>query len=138
MANHAPGRLTRKAGMRFAFTLAGGFLVIAGLAWWRGGSLLPTLLASTGIALLLAGMIVPTQLAPVERAWMRFGELLSRVTAPIFLSIVYFLVLTPVALIRRGLGRNTLSRSRTAESYWFRRDDPGTAEDRRLRMERQF
>ena len=40
-------------------------------------------------------------LRPVYRGWMRFGLLLSRVTTPLILGIVFFLVITPIGLVRR-------------------------------------
>lgn len=138
MARDVSGRLTRREGMRFAFTLAGAFFTLALVAWWRGRHGLAAALALIAAIAASSGAIAPTRLGGAERVWMRFGELLSRVTAPIFLAIVYFLVLTPVALVRRALGRSAIARSRSSASYWFLRDTPGSDENRRRRMERQF
>jgi hypothetical protein len=68
---------------------------------------------------------------------MAFARAISRVTTPIFMAIIYFLVITPTALVRRKLGKRTLSPSRSASTFWVDRErsDPESA---RRRMERQF
>ena len=47
------------------------------------------------------GMRGAASLGPVERAWMGLAGIISKVTTPIFMSVVYFVVLTPVGLLRR-------------------------------------
>ena len=68
---------------------------------------------------------------------MAFARAISRVTTPIFMAIIYFLVITPTALVRRKLGKRTLSPPRSASTFWVERErnDPESA---RRRMERQF
>jgi hypothetical protein len=129
--------LTATEGRRFAWTLAGAFAVIAVILWWRGGAA-PAMVA-TGLAILLflAGAFIPSRLGPVERAWMGLAHAISRVTTPIFLAIVYFLVLTPAGFIRRNVGRSPLIRSAQGGSFWVERDRL-SAEQRRRRLERQF
>jgi hypothetical protein len=85
----------------------------------------------------LAGLIAPTRLGPVERAWMGVAHAISRVTTPLFMGIVYFVVLTPIGLFRRAVTKHTLSPSRSAKTFWIDRKkiDPDAA---RRRMERQF
>ncbi len=84
-----------------------------------------------------AGLVAPTRLGPVEKAWMAFARAISRVTTPIFMAIVYFVMLTPTALVRRKLGKRTLGPPRSASTFWVERErtDPEAA---RRRMERQF
>lgn len=114
-------RLTPQAGRKFAWTLAGGFALLAAIGFWRGRRRTATLLATLAAIAFLAGLIVPTRLGPVERAWLRIGEALSRVTSPIFFSLLYLLVLTPVAVLRRNFGRSPLARSRQSETFWIKR-----------------
>lgn len=52
----------------------------------------------------------PKTLAPVHRIWMRFALLISKVTIPVFLGIVFFLVFVPLGLIYRVFGRDTMHR----------------------------
>ena len=128
---------TAKQGRRFAFTVAIAFAVIAALTYWRDRHLVAAAAASIALVLALAGLAVPARLGPVERGWMSFARLISRVTTPVFMGIVYFLVLTPAGVIRRTVGRNPLEHRLDNGGYWAKRP----ARDRevsRRRMERQF
>jgi len=88
-----------------------------------------------GGLLALAGVFVPGRLGPVYRAWMGFSHLLSRVTTPVFMGIVYFLILTPIGAIMRLFGRNPVRRRPAHGSFWIRR--PAGAEQNH-KMEHQF
>ncbi len=130
-------RLTAREGRRFAWTLAGAFIVLGGIAWWRGRERVALVFATLAAIFFLAGLIAPTRLGPVERAWMGVAHAISRVTTPLFMGIVYFVVLTPIGLFRRAVTKHTLSPSRSAKTFWIDRKkiDPDAA---RRRMERQF
>ncbi len=130
-------RLTASEGRRFAWTLAGAFAVLGGIAWWRGRERVAVIFAALAAIFFLAGLIAPTRLGPVERTWMAVAHAISRVTTPFFMGIVYFVVLTPIGLVRRGATKHTLSPSRSAKTFWIDRKkiEPEAA---RHRMERQF
>ena len=130
-------RLTASEGRRFAWTLAGAFAVFATIAWWRGRERVALVFATLAATFFLAGLIAPTRLGPVERAWMGVAHAISRVTTPLFMGIVYFVVLTPIGLFRRAVTKHTLSPARSAKTFWIDRKkvDPDAA---RRRMERQF
>jgi hypothetical protein len=53
------------------------------------------------------------------------------------MGIVYFVVLTPAAFIRRRVGGNPMEHKPESNSYWVARTKPD-AEAARRRMERQF
>jgi hypothetical protein len=89
---------------------------------------------SVGSALILSGLIVPTYLGPIERAWMALAHAISKVTTPIVMSVLYFLVLTPVGLIRRAAAGNSLVHQAAGSGFWRQRQ----AGSRRSSMERQF
>jgi hypothetical protein len=82
----------------------------------RGIPLLPWVLGGT---LILAGIVVPTSLRVVYRLWMRFGLLLNKITTPLILALVFYLIITPTALIMRVLGRHPIARrfDHDAKSY---------------------
>jgi hypothetical protein len=126
--------LTAAAGRKFAFTVGIAFLVLAGIVRWRGGSTVPLVLGSLGAALLLAGLIVPARLGPVERAWMGLAHMISRVTTPILMGIVYYVTVLPIGLVMRATGRNPLVRAERAGGFWVERP----ADRRRSDLERQF
>jgi hypothetical protein len=60
---------------------------------------------------------------------MRLGMLLHRIVSPIALGIMFFLVITPMGLLMRALGKDPLRlRLRPDEgSYWIDRRPPGPA-----------
>lgn len=69
-------------------------------------------------------------LARLLAAWRRLGELIGAVVSPIVLAVLYLVVLTPVAVAGRLLGRDELRLRRTAvASYWRQRTPPGPAPD---------
>ena len=134
MAAGVPARLTAAQGRRFGLTVGGAFLVFAAIAWWRGHPTTTTVLGGLGGTLSLAGLIVPTLLGPVERAWMQLAHLISKVTTPIVMGVMYLLVLTPVGLIRRTLGGNPMVHAPEGGTYWKSRP-PGS---RAGNLTRQF
>ena len=135
MAAGIPARLTAAEGRKFALTGGAAFLVLGALLWWREVRTAATVVAATGATLGLAGLVIPGLLTPVFRAWMGLAHLISRVTTPIFLGIVYFGVLTPIGLLMRLFGRNPLVRRVADDSYFVARP-AGAA--RRGNLERQF
>ena len=64
--------------------------------------------------LFLLGLLVPQKLEGVEKAWMSLAHVISRVTTPIFMGIVYFVVLSPIGAIRRMAGANPIDRAAVA------------------------
>ena len=114
MATGIPARLTKREGRKFAFTVGPAFLLVAGVGLWRGHSWLAWVAGPLGVALALAGVVLPARLGPLLRAWMRLALAISRLTTPVFLSLVYFGVILPVGLLRRSFGGNPLVRAEGA------------------------
>jgi hypothetical protein len=113
-----------RAGSDRAFGLVVGAvaLVVALAPLVRGGGVRRWALG-VGVALLVAALARPAWLAPLNRAWMRLGRLLNRVTSPALLGAVYYGVLTPLGLLRRRRSRDPmhLRFDRDAPSYWVPR-----------------
>jgi hypothetical protein len=87
--------------------------------------------------LLIIAIAMPRLLRVPNKWWFRFGLLLGKLTSPIVLGLIYFIVITPVAIGMRLFRRDAL-RLRldpTAKSYWLERDPPGPAPDS---MKNQF
>ena len=135
MAERVPARLTAAQGRRFGLTVGLAFLVLSAIAWWRGHPTTVLVLGSPGTLLVLAGLLIPTQLGPVERAWMKLAHLISRVTTPIVMGIMYFGMLTVVGVIRRALGSDPMRVKEVNHSLW----QPRPEGERRTRsLQRQF
>ena len=122
-------------GRRFGLTVGVAFAVLGGVAWWRGHPRLAAVLSGLGGVLILAGLVVPHLMGPVQRAWMGLAHAISRVTTPVFMGLVYFVVFAPVGLLMRALGRNPLGAPAGSDgSYWVTRSAAGEGGG----MERQF
>lgn len=126
--------MTREEGRRFGLTLAGAFVALAALAWWRGHAVPATGAIVAGTALALAGLVVPTRLGGVERAWMGLAHAISKVTTPLVMGAMFIGMFLPVGVIRRLLGGNPLVHSEQGHSFWRVRAD----DRRRSDMRRQF
>jgi hypothetical protein len=133
LADRVPAGLTAAEGRKFAFTVGIAFLVLAGFVWWREHPRLTTAFGSLGGVLLALGIAMPAQLGPLQRAWMGLAHLISKVTTPIFMGVVYFLVVTPISLLMALFGKRPL-RAKQAATYWHVRPEGAQRSD----LTRQF
>ena len=119
MAEHEIPELDRKGLREFGLVTGG---IVAGLF----GLFFPWLLERSiplwpwivfGV-LGVWGLIAPMSLRPVYRGWMRFGLMLSKVMTPLIMGIVFFVVITPVALVLKIVGNDPMARKfNDGESY---------------------
>jgi hypothetical protein len=107
----------------FGFVMAGALTLLGVLNWWHAGHFWPLYFLAAvfflGVALWRAAW-----LAPLNRLWTKLGLLLSRIVNPIVMAAVFFLVVTPCAVLARLRGRDPLRlrRDTAARSYWIPRD----------------
>ena len=113
--------MSRSEGRKFAWTLGAAFLLLAALAWWRGHFSLFGILGSVALVFGLSGLAIPQYLGPVQRAWMAMALAISRVTTPVFMTIVYAFVITPAGLIMRLAGKRPLRHDQGDGGFWVRR-----------------
>ena len=137
MAHAIPAGLNRPytaaAGRKFAFTVAAAFVVLATIGQYRGHSLSAVVFAAAATLLAIGGAFVPAKLGPIDRAWMSLAKAIAKVTTPIFMAVLYFVIVTPIAFLRRTLGGNSLIHRSGALGYWVDR-----TQSPRGSMERQF
>jgi hypothetical protein len=109
----------------FGLVFAAFFAVIAVVRAWTGREW--EWWAAAAVLMIVLALAVPAVLAPFNRLWYRFGLLLSRIFQPIVLGLMFFVMVTPIALMMRSTGKDPL-RLRFREnldSYWIVRDPPG-------------
>ena len=99
------------------------FFLILGL--WplkNSGDLNYYLVVISGIFLIL-GLRNSKLLSPLNKVWIKFGEILGLIIAPIVMALVYFIFLTPISLIVRFFGKDLLGVkfNKKVESYWIKR-----------------
>ena len=85
------------------------------------------------IIFLILGLLNSKFLTPLNRSWIKLGELLGRVVYPIVMGLVYFVILTPIGLFMRLIQKDLLrTKFSKTNSYWIKREkNIGT-------MKRQF
>jgi hypothetical protein len=106
------------------FTLV--FLAVG--AWMiYGGHSEGWLFIAVSIFLFIVTLSCPYILGPLNWAWFKFGLLLGLVMNPLILGFVFFLVVTPMAIMRRLLGKDSLHlKTKPAlKSYWVARSPAG-------------
>jgi CBS domain containing-hemolysin-like protein len=73
---------------------------------------------------LILGFLNSKFLNPLKRIWIKFGEILGRVIAPIVLFFIYFVVLTPISFLLKIFGKDLLRiKLSDKKSYWIKRDE---------------
>lgn len=113
--------------------------VLAIVALWplKSGGDIRLWAAGAATALLVLALLLPRTLRPLNIVWFEFGALLQQVATPVVMGLLFFLAVTPVALLMRATGKDPLRLKRDAKagSYWIVRTPPGpTAES----MKTQF
>ena len=106
----------------FGFLFFVVFLIIGLWPLKNGGNINSYFLIASTIFLIL-GLINSKILSPLNKLWIKFGEILGAVIAPIVMAIVYFIFLTPVSLIVRVFGKDLLGLKffKEKKSYWIKR-----------------
>ncbi|HEV8370383.1 MAG TPA: SxtJ family membrane protein [Pyrinomonadaceae bacterium] len=101
--------------------IVGGVFALLGLWWlYRGKFTEATpIVVSLGLVLIFFAIIFPRALIYPNKGWMTLAEILAFVSTRIILAFVFFVVLTPIGLIKRAMGWDPLHRrSDPRESYW--------------------
>ena len=81
-------------------------------------------LAIISLIFLILGLVNSKLLTPLNKLWFKFGIILGAVIAPIVMGVVFFLVITPIGLTMRIMGKDLLRKKydKNIESYWILRD----------------
>ena len=112
------------------------FIVFLILSLWplkNGNNLNLYFLITSGIFLIL-GAVNSKLLTPFNKTWIKLGEILGLIIAPIVMSLVYFVILTPVSLIVRLFGKDLLGLKfiKENETYWIKRKKNLTSMDKQF------
>ena len=121
---------------RFGLMVGSVFVLLGLLLLWRGRGH-PAWFLSPGAVLVTAGALVPKILEPIYIIWMALAFVLGFVVSSVLLTAFFFLVITPIGLVARLLGKDflRLKLDPRASSYWLSRTKPsGSSAD----YERQF
>ena len=114
MAHKGPANPEKSFGVSVGIVLC----VIAALLVWRGRIGRAEVVGGIGVFLLVFGLVHPPLLKYPSAAWWRFSRALGYVNARVLLSIIFFLILTPLGLLWRLTGKDPLARRRRNWLGW--------------------
>ena len=108
------------------------FLIIALYPLTYGGEIrLWSLIIS--LIFLTLGSLNSKILTPLNKIWFKFGIFLGKIVSPLIMGIIFFLVVTPIGLIMRLLGKDVLNlKYNKNKSYWIEKNGP------KSKMKNQF
>jgi len=87
----------------------------------------------TSLIFLILGLLNSKILSPLNKLWFKFGIFLGKIISPLTMGIIFFLVVTPIGLIMRLLGKDVLNlRYNKNKSYWIEKNGP------KSKMKNQF
>ncbi|MGQ0708554.1 MAG: SxtJ family membrane protein [Rhodoferax sp.] len=105
----------------FVFVVFG---LLALYAIYHGNRNIAVLMSVACIIILAITMVTPGSLSGLNRGWFLLGVYLGRIVSPIVLGVMFFVIITPIAVITRLAGRDSLrlKKNKETRSYWIRRD----------------
>ena len=78
---------------------------------------------SISIIFLVLGIVNSKILTPLKKVWIKLGEILGKVIAPIVMGLIYFVIITPIGVLIRLLGKDLLNiKYNKNKSYWIKRE----------------
>lgn len=102
--------LDSKKQRQFGVIILGVLVLILGVSIYKEGWLFSTKQLVTGIGsiiMLIVILIIPKLLSPFLLLWLFIGNILGEISSFIILGIVYYLMLCPITLIQRMMGKKT-------------------------------
>jgi len=102
----------------FGVSVGGVLIAIALILWWRGRVGRAEILGGIGSVLLAFGALQPQLLKWPSAVWWRFSRALAYVNARILLTLMFSVLLVPLSLIWRVIGKDPLARRREKFEGW--------------------
>ena len=116
---------------KFGITIGIFLLIVAGFLFWKGSETFQILLIS-GLVLCVFGFAVPIILKPIYWAWMTFATILGWIMTRVILSLLFYIVITPIGVLSRLFGKKFLDIKwdKSKDTYWnFRQKKERKIED---------
>jgi len=115
---------------KFALAMAIPLALIGGFLFWRGREYYWYFFIASGL-FICPGLLVPIILLPLQKVWMSFAIIMGWFMTRLILCIMFFLILTPIALVMKVLGKDILDMKfdrNSQESYWRARKTDASQE----------
>ncbi len=73
---------------------------------------------------LVLGLLNSKYLDPLNKIWFKFGIVLGSVISPVVMGLIFFFVVTPIALIMKLFRKDVLNlKFNSNKSYWIKKVD---------------
>lgn len=116
-------RLPSNQTFGFFFTFI--FTVMAAYFYYSPNVTLAYMFIATALLFLLVTLLNSNALLPLNKLWMRFGHVLGLIVSPIILGVIFFGLITPIAILMRLSGRDELRlKFRPMVTHWISRREP--------------
>lgn len=102
----------------FGLSVGAVLLAVAAYNIWSGATLWAQILGAVGAVLMLCGYLGPRLLKWPSALWWKFALVLGYINARVILTIIFTVVLTPIGLLWRLIGRDPLARRRASWPGW--------------------
>ena len=103
----------------FGFSFSALVVILAGILFLLGASHVAALLLLIATILCVVTALAPTKLSLLNTIWMRFGLFLGKLFTPIMTGAIFFVLISPIAIVTRLFGRDELAIKRShTKSYW--------------------
>lgn len=107
---------------KFGYFFSVIFFTVCGYLLYIGEKEYVLIFAVLGAVFLLTALFKPNLLEQLNHIWFNLGILLGKITSPVLISIIFFALITPVAIIMRIGGRDILLLKKSkAVTYWVNR-----------------
>jgi hypothetical protein len=98
------------------------FFLIIGLYPLKFGGSIKVWLVVLSLAFLTITIFKPNLFTSLNKLWIKLGILLGKIISPIIMSLVFFVIVTPVGLLVRILKKDVMGLKKTSSSYWINRE----------------
>ena len=76
------------------------------------------------IVFLILGLLNAKILTPLNKAWIKFGEILGSIISPLVMGIIFFGIVTPTGLFLKLIGKDVLKlKQNKKNTYWIEKDN---------------
>lgn len=130
--------LTSKDLRKFGVVMAIAFGIIGLIPAWKDHWTISYVFWGISVILfLLPALIYPMFLRPIHKYWMKFAMAVGWFNSRLILSLMFYLIFTPIAIFMKIIGRDPLERRylKESDSYWV---DRSKEEINPKHFERQF
>ena len=120
---------------KFGITIGGAILIISVFLFIYEKPSAPYFIG-VGLAFQIVAQIFPILFLPIQKIWMAFAVVMGFVMTRVILTLLFYIVITPISFISKIFGKDFLSLKieKEKKSYWNLRDE----EYKQSSTEKQF